>query len=302
MPRTSITIISLLATVVFLLNASGPARADSPDGGLTLREAFDPGLQEELEEALATLGLASAVEEGKLAVALADISDPEDPRVASVNGDRMFYAASLPKIAILLAAFVEIERGEMVLDGATRETLTRMTRHSSNQAATAMLRRVGKERLLQILRSDRFRLYDPQVNGGLWVGKEYGKSPAYRRDPLHNLSHAATAMQAARFYYLLETGQLASPRLTREMKEILSRPGISHKFVKGLADFPAARVYRKSGTWRRWHADSALVEEGRHRYILVGLAEDPAGGRWLTELAAPLHRLIVSTSLARRGE
>jgi beta-lactamase class A len=186
----------------------------------------------------------------------------------------------------------------MALDGGTRDALTRMIRHSSNQAATAMLRRVGKDRLLEVLRSDRFRLYDPQVNGGLWVGKEYGKSPAYRRDPLYNLSHAATAMQAARFYYLLASGRLVSPGLARDMKEILSRPGIAHKFVKGLAGFPAARIYRKSGTWRDWHADSVLVEEGRHRYILIGLAEDPDGGRWLTELAAPLHRAIVSTNLA----
>ena len=76
-------------------------------------------------------------------------------------------------------------------------------------------------RLFLILRSERFRLYDPLVNGGLWVGKEYGKSPAYERDPLHNLSHAATAIQTARFYYLLETNQLVSPQLSRTMKRML---------------------------------------------------------------------------------
>ena len=67
----------------------------SPDGGLTLWEAFDPGLQEELDETLAALGLERAVDEGKLAVALADISDPEDPRVASVNGCRLSVPLSV---------------------------------------------------------------------------------------------------------------------------------------------------------------------------------------------------------------
>jgi beta-lactamase class A len=53
--------------------------------------------------------------------------------------------------------------------------------------------------------SPRYRLYDPRHYGGLWVGKDYAKSGLWRRDPLHNLSHGATAMQVARFYYLLKT-------------------------------------------------------------------------------------------------
>ncbi len=280
----------------------GPARADSLDGGQSLWESFDPGLQRRLERTLDELGLLSAARRGKLAVALVDITDLDDPRMAEVNGDEMFYAASLPKIAILLGAFVEIERGAMKLDAATRESLVQMIRYSSNVEATRMLRRVGKKRLLQILQSDRFRLYDPQVNGGLWVGKEYGKSPAYRRDPLHNLSHGATAMQAARFYYLLESGQLVSPKLTREMKKILSKPAIEHKFVKGLADQPNLRIYRKSGTWRQWHSDSAIVEQGKNRYIVVALAEDPRGGKWLSRMIGPLHRLVVSPSLAEKPD
>jgi beta-lactamase class A len=221
--------------------------------------------------------------------------------VAAVNGDEMVYAASLPKIAILLGAFVEIDQGEMTLDQNTRDSLTRMIRVSSNEDATRMLNRVGKNRLLDILQSRKFHLYDPQVNGGLWVGKEYGNSAAYQRDPLHNLSHGATAMQTARFYYLLETGQLVGPRLTREMKAMLGNPGIKHKFVKGLADYPAARIFRKSGSWRQWHADSAIVEAEGHKYIIVALAEDPNGGSWLSRLIQPIHEFMVPTRLASAG-
>jgi beta-lactamase class A len=227
-----------------------------------------------------------------------DITRLDKPRVAAVNGDEMQYAASLPKIAILLGAFVEIEQGEIKLDNDTRESLTRMIRVSSNEDATRMLNRVGKQRLLGILQSKKYHLYDPHVNGGLWVGKEYGKSAAYQRDPLHNLSHGATAMQTARFYYLLETGKLVNPGLTREMKSMLGNPGIHHKFVKGLADYPDAKIYRKSGSWRQWHADSAIVEAEGHKYIIVALAEDPDGGAWLSRLIQPVHQFMVPTRLA----
>lgn len=295
-----------IRTIIFafqvLVLAALPAWADGGDRYQPLRESFDPGLQEGLEEAVATLGLERAVREGRLALALVDITNIEDPRMAEINGDRMVYAASLPKIAILLGAFVQIERGEMTLDAATRGALTRMIRVSSNQDATRMLRRVGKGKVIDILRDERFRLYDPQVGGGLWVGKEYSPQPAYRRDPLNNLSHGATALQTARFYYLLESGQLVGPRLTAEMKTMLGRPKIKHKFVRGLARFPQAKIYRKSGSWRQWHADSAIVEQGRHRYIAVALAEDPKGGIWLTRLIGRLHRLVVKGEVAARPE
>ena len=274
--------------------------ADSADDFIPLREAFDPGLQQRLDRVLTRLGLERPARDGRLAVALADISDPADPRLASVNGDEMLYAASLPKIAILLGAFVEVERGHLTLDTPTRESLTQMVRVSSNVEATRMLNRVGKRNLIDILRSNRYRFYDPATNGGLWVGKEYGRSPAYRRDPLHNISHGATALQTARFYYLLETGRLLDARLSGEMKRMLGNPGIKHKFVKGLAAYPGVKVFRKSGSWRRWHADSAIVEDADRKYILVGLAEDPQGGRWLEDLARTVHPLVAARRVASR--
>jgi hypothetical protein len=109
-----------------------------------------------------------------------------------------------------------------------------MIRNSSNPAATAILNQVGIAELTVILQSDRFRLYDPEFNGGLWVGKDYSGGLVWKRDPLHNISHGATAMQVARFYYLLATDRLVSPELGKEMREILSKTSIHHKFVRGL--------------------------------------------------------------------
>lgn len=293
---------SRVVTVLLSVAIAGTASADSLDAEDSrypdLRDRSDRSLQRGLERSIERLGLSAAVRDKRLGVAVVDISRLDAPRVAAVNGDRMMYAASLPKIAILLGAFVQIERGRMRLDRQTRETLEQMIRVSSNEAATAMLRRVGKQNLEDILMSDRYRLYDPAYNGGLWVGKEYGPNGAYHRDPMHNLSHGATAMQVARFYYLLETGELISPELTRQMKEILGNPGIHHKFVKGLEDKPGSRIFRKSGTWQQWHADSAIVERDGHKYIIVGIAEDAKGGEWLADLVKPVDDMIIPTRLA----
>ena len=292
---------NLYLIIFALLGIVGSAQtlADGAGGFPSLWDSYDVSLQKQLESTLKELGLDEASRNHTLGVTIVDITDLEEPRVASVNGDNMLYAASLPKIAILMGAFVEIEQGNMELDDDTRDSLTRMIRNSSNADATRMLNHVGKERLLEILQSDLYHMYDPAVNGGLWVGKEYGRSSAYKRDPLHNLSHGATPMQAARFYYLLETGQLCNPKLSSEMKGMLGNPGINHKFVKGLAGFPDAKIYRKSGSWKKWHADSAIVEASGHKYIVVALAEDSRGGSWLSQLIKPIHQFMVPEKLAQ---
>ncbi|TDJ61090.1 MAG: serine hydrolase [Proteobacteria bacterium] len=288
-----------IIAIAFGLLVGGLVSADGLDDQPLLRESFDADLQAAVENRIAGLGLTGATERRDLCLTLVDITDPQEPRVAAINGDHMMYAASLPKIAILLSAFVEIERGRLILDESTSTSLTRMIRMSSNFDATRMLNQIGKHRVNQILQSERFRLYDPLVNGGLWVGKEYATGSAFQRDPLHNISHGATALQTARFYYLLETGQLVNPRLSRIMKEMLSNPGIEHKFVKGLAGRGGIKIYRKSGTWRDWHADSAIIEApGGYRYILVALANDNRGGQWLARIASSLHDLVVPTRLA----
>lgn len=287
--------VAAMAFAVAVSAAPKPDARSFPD----LRRSQDKALQRGLEASLERLDLMGAVRAKHLAVSVVDITDLQHPRLAAVNGDVMLYAASLPKVAILLGAFVEIERGNMKLDAETRELLVQMIRVSSNEAATEVLRRVGKENLVKILTSDRFRLYDTRFNGGLWVGKEYGDAPAYHRDPLHNLSHGATAIQVARLYYMLETGQLLRPELAREMKSILGNPGIHHKFVKGLEE-TGARIFRKSGTWAQWHADSAIVERDGKRYIIVGLAEDSNGGQWLADLVKPVDAMIIPTHYAAR--
>jgi len=261
----------------------------------SLRDSFDPTLQSALDASLEqemAPAFLKAIKEKQASVVLVDITNPYRPKVAAINSDKMMYAASLPKIAILLGVFVQIERGKMLLDNQTRAACIRMIRYSSNEDANNLLSRVGMENLAEILQSDRFRLYDPKYNGGLWVGKDYSDAPAWKRDPLHQISHGATAMQVARFYYLLFTNRLVSPKLTGEMKKILSNSALEHKFVKGLEGRADVKIYRKSGTWKNWHADSGVILHDNDKYIIVALSRLANGGQKLSRLAASVDNLM----------
>jgi beta-lactamase class A len=260
----------------------------------------DPLLQAGLDGLVEQMGLEQRALDGRLALALADVTDPDHPRLAMVNGHEMFYAASLPKVAILLGAAVAMEQGQLDLDPTLEQDLHDMIRVSCNACASRVLDRVGRERLLDILQSPDYHFYDPELGGGLWVGKPYGPEPAYRRDPIDNQSHGATAYQAARFYYLLETGELVSPEQSELMLATLVEPGINHKFVRGLAGRGEFDLYRKSGSWRSYHADSLLLRSENRAYIMVGLVEDGDGDLLLESLAPRLLELVQAPPGARQ--
>lgn len=254
----------------------------------------DPVLERELARSMRRLGLGGALDYGRLGVALVDVSDLRQPRVAALNGDRMFYAASLPKIAVMLAVFEKAWTGQMDIDPETWEQLVRMIRVSSNRDSTALMHKVGKPYIAAVLLDPRYRLYDPLLGGGLWVGKDYAKQGVWRRDPVHHLSHAATPMQVARFLYMLQSGELVSRQASAEMKRLMAETAIDHKFVKGLrTKRPGVRIYRKSGTWKQWHADAALIErpDGTN-YIAVGLAESQWGGEWLQNIIVAMDGIL----------
>jgi len=278
-----------------LLVGSSRLMAEEPADLFNSGDIADPLLQLQLEQSLDKLGLNQAVKEKRLAVTLVDITDKERPHLGAVNGDLMMYSASLPKIAILFGAFQRIEEGFIKINQQLLKDMTDMIRYSSNVAATRVLDLVGPQYLLGLLQSDRYRFYDARSNGGLWVGKAYGSSPAFKRDPLFSISHGATAMQVARFYYLLETGRLVSSKASKTMKEILGNPGLNHKFVGGLKKVhPDAAIYRKSGTWQTYHSDSALIERDGRTYIAVALMNDPNGGEWLSQLIVEIDNIIFS--------
>jgi beta-lactamase class A len=84
------------------------------------------------------------------------------------------------------------------------------------------------------------------------------------------------------------------------MRDILGNPELHHKFVAGLEEYrPSSVIFRKSGTWRQWHADAALVERDGTKYVAVALLESPNGQNVLPQLIVRLDDIIYGP--ARRG-
>lgn len=230
----------------------------------------------------------------KLAIGIVDLSGDE-PRFANINGNKMMYAASLPKIAILLAAYESFEDGSLKETKEIREDLVAMIRKSNNAAATRMIDRIGMNKINTVLKNPKYELYDTERGGGLWVGKRYAKKGGRRPDPLHGISHGATVTQICRFYYLLSEKRLVSPKRSEQMLSDLSDPGLHHKFVHSLDRVaPEAKVYRKSGSWKQYHADSVLVKGEKWRnYILTAIVESSQGEAIIKSLVPLAEKALV---------
>lgn len=234
------------------------------------------------------------IEQKKMAVGLVDLRDPLDVKYARVNGNVMMYAASLPKIAILLAAEDAFEKGELEETDEIRQDLRLMISKSDNAASTRMIDRLGYEKIESVLTDPKYDLYDEDYGGGLWVGKCYAKTGERYPDPLKGLSHGATVSQVCRYYYMLAYGKLVSYDRSKIMLDMMVSPELHHKFVNSLETVaPRAKLFRKSGTWRDFHTDSVLVwgPDGR-RYILVALIEDPDGEKICRELVYEVEKVF----------
>jgi len=306
MPNPRIWCVAALLSLTAPVSEPAPAPAEAPEPlelpvlvaegeWRSLYESVDAAFQSRLIRALeADPERRRLLRRKKLAVGVVDLTDPARPRFARVNGNVSMYAASLPKIAILLAAYEAFEDGSLEETAEVHATLGRMIRVSSNSAATEMIDLLGFERISATLTDPRYELYDPERGGGLWVGKRYAKQGRRVPDPLTGLSHAATATQVCRFYYLLATGRVISPERSRQILGDLAAPGLHHKFV-GVVEkrAPQAQLFRKSGSWQVWHSDSILVW-GRswRRYILVAMVESEQGNRIVEGLVPTIEELL----------
>ncbi len=267
---------------------------------LPLRSLEDADLQAKLAKKLnANPKWKQLIAQKRLAVGLVDLADPYNVRYAAVNSDEMMYAASLPKIAVLLAAEDAIAKGELKATPEVLSDMRLMISKSNNQATTRMIDRLGYKKISSVLTDPRYQLYDKNNGGGLWVGKRYAAGGARNPDPLEGLSHAATVSQVCRFYYLMAMGKLVSCERSEHMLTMMSEPELHHKFVNTLdRTARGAKLYRKSGSWRTYHSDSVLVwGEGWQRYILVGLAEDAEGEQIMRDLVIAVEDILKKNSV-----
>lgn len=259
-----------------------------------INEIEDPILHSALEkEILKNKHWKRLVKQNLMSVAIVDLSDSTNFRYAGVNDNFMMYAASLPKIAILLAVMDAIDKGELEYTKELKNDLRLMISKSNNRASTRNIDRVGYKKIEQVLRAPKHKLYDEQVGGGLWVGKRYAASGKRYPDPMKGLSHAATTRQVCSFYYQLALGNLISTKRSKEMLQIMRKPELHHKFVNTLDRIaPKADIYRKSGSWRNYHSDSALVWGPNRKYIIVALIHDNFGEQTIRDLVVPLEKVL----------
>ena len=258
-----------------------------------LDQRSDKSLQTRLDQALNQHdSWQSLIRAGKMSVGLVDLSDPQVPRFAQVNGNTMMYGASLSKLMVLLAAFQGFEDGTLKDTPEIHRDLIEMIRRSDNPAAGRVIGRIGLKKIEALASDRRYRFYDPQKGGGIWLGGTFSPGGETNPEPITGLTHTATAYQLCRFYYLLAYGRLISPERSRQMLKILAFPDLPGKFVTVLETaVPPNHLYRKSGEVRGFHADSILVwDAGWRRYILVAMIEDERGEQILKELVPVAER------------
>ncbi len=259
---------------------------------LSFDSSVDLSLQRDLERIDSDLRQKFSMTPADTAVGLLDL---RTLRLAMIHPDRGEYAASIPKIGILLAWFHTHPEAGSNLPPDIRRELGLMIKASDNEMAAKFSSEIGLKEIQRILND--YGFYDPRHGGGIWVGKHYGQSSERYGDPVGDNSHAATVRQLLRFFLLLEQRKLISPAASDTMREIFLSPNIPHdqiKFVQGLAGENVA-IIRKWGSWENWLHDAALVTGPRHHYILVALTHHPAGDQYLVELARLVHNLLSSS-------
>lgn len=295
------TLFLLLATVLAAADGAPPMPSPFASYRLDTTTAPDAALQATVEAIDIRLREKHGLGPDQTAVGVLDLNTG---RLALVRPNQAFYAASVPKIAILLAWFQAHPEAATTMDAATRHELGLMIKASDNVLATKYSQLLGLAQIQKTLGD--YGLYDAK-SGGIWMGKHYGKGGERLPDPLSGNSHAANVRQLLRFYLLLEQDRLVSPAASAAMREIFTSPDIPHrddKFVLGLARLRqgyggqagAIEIRRKAGWWEDWFHDSAVVTGGGRRYVIVALTHHAKGDAYLADYAAAVDDALTGAA------
>lgn len=272
------------------VNLQKPMKTDLSRYELNFTSPTDPSAQAALEQIDSKLRAQHGMTSEQTAVGLLDL---QGGRLAMIHPDRIEYAASIPKIGILLAWFELHPEAATRLEPIVRNELGLMIKVSSNEMAAKYSQLLGLRQIQDVL--NRYGFYDRAHGGGIWVGKHYGRGGERIGDPIADHSHAATVRQLLRFYLMLEQGRLVSPEASATMREVFASPDIAHdnmKFVLGLQG-RGSNIRRKSGSWENWLHDSAVIAGAGRHYILVALTQHPKGDTYLAELAAAVDDWLI---------
>jgi hypothetical protein len=135
---------------------------------IPLENLYDAELQSKLEAILRSNSKWVLLSKNKtLSIGIVDMQDPLHARYAAINSNNMVYAASLPKIAILLASEDAIATGKIKETPEVKQDMRMMIAKSSNEAASRMFNRVGVDYIADVLQDPCYNLYDKKNGGGL---------------------------------------------------------------------------------------------------------------------------------------
>jgi len=293
-------------------------------------------ISDTLQEFLATtaadlLAKDQPLQRATFQAALIDLSYPEQPRSAHVNGDQRVYPASVAKFIYLIAAYRWAEENRIVLDAQWQQHLKRMIRHSDNQstrwvvyhltgtepgpelppAEYAQFResRLAVKRWLIALGINNLHCVHPTYDGN---GDLFGRDLQFLRDRSfrgETVSQpggfpnrlSVTASDTARLLALLATGRLLTPENTEAALKLMKRDVREQQYLErriagGAAQISGLEVYSKSGTYRETFADAGIVKAANAKQmVLVVFIQNHQGykGNFIADLTERCARHLL---------
>lgn len=268
----------------------------------------DPALNELLHEAVVRAQLHHKVPAGDSpdnqeewsSIALVDISDPENPRVASWNGEHLVYPASTYKMYVMGDAIRRVVEGEFSLDdvhaikphnvrsGSRPEANQEMTlseiirltmQYSDNTTANELIDIVDRQNASALMHALGCE--------GSEITRKY-LSRDLEDEGYANIAGTVTSgLHLATFLWAAETGAIGGGKGRGLIKGYLAMNDRG-RFHAGLPD--SATIHSKTGWWNIYTSEAAIIEDGPKRYILCALTVFPA--READERLAELARLV----------
>lgn len=225
---------------------------------------------------------------------------PSDGRSATVAGDRVFYAASLFKLAVLYEAERRHAAGELDFDETVTLTaedvaedlgtldelgagegdavpvwrlLDAMVTFSDNTSAVALLHRLGGAEIDATLR-------------GLAI-----ETMSVNTEELPTTASDMAALMAAAI-----GGVGVGPEAAADMRALLARQTIRGGIPQGVPD--GVLVGNKTGTWAGDTHDVAYIDAPGGTYVLAVLSDTDGGWETIKRLSAAVYAEMAGSDAA----
>lgn len=193
----------------------------------------------------------------------------------AVNADRVFYAASLFKLAVMYEAFRRAESGDLRLSSeltvtpeALREdlgTLTKVQLEVGDRLSVGRLvelMMVFSDNTASVLLRDAFGR--PEIDQTI-------RSLGLRNTSVNSPDLPTTAFDMAVLSEAIATGRGVSKEASQEMTQMMRKQSVRGRIPAGLP--VSVPVANKTGTWENAGHDVAIVYAPSGTYLLVVLSD-----------------------------